>query len=425
MCRAADRTDAPPVDVLTGQGYRVLAVASRGTDADEAASEVRQPHGLRLLGYVGLLDPLRPEVPEAIARCHKAGIRVSMVTGDHPSTAFTIARSLGLAESPREVMTGAEIAALESDRSTLRERIGRASVFARVEPTQKLTIVDLLQSRGELVAVTGDGVNDAPALRAAHIGVAMGRSGTDVARGAADLILADDNFASIVGGIEEGRITYANIRKIVMVALATGLAEIGLVLGALIAGLAVPLTAVQLLWLNVVTNGIQDVALGFGRGEGDELDAPPRRPDEPLIDRHALLFMLLPAIYMAVSGLLLFQWQLGQGASLDAARNLVLFTTVLFQNVYVLAARSERRSAFATSLASNPWLLAGVAAALLLQLFAQNMPVLGDVLGTQPLSSADYVIACAVAFGLVLVTEVAKLILRAEHGARTGAARLT
>lgn len=412
MCRASDQADGQVIETLTRQGFRVLAVAAGDLDGSDPSSDVRQPQGLRLLGYVGLLDPLRPEVPAAIASCQKAGIRVCMVTGDHPSTALTIARLLGFADSPSEVVTGAEIVALAGDQPALASRIARAGVFARVEPTQKLTIVDVLQSQGELVAVTGDGVNDAPALRAAHIGVAMGRSGTDVARGAADLILADDNFASIVGGIEEGRIAYANIRRIVIVALVTGLAEIGLVMGALLAGLPVPLTAVQLLWLNVVTNGIQDVALGFGRGEGDELDAPPRRPEEPLIDRRALLFMLLPAVYMAASGLLLFQWQLERGATVDAARNLVLFATVVFQNVYVLAARSERRSILATPLASNPWLLAGVSGALALQVAAQYVPVLRDVLGTQPLSGEDYALSCLAAAGLVGCTEIVKLLQR-------------
>lgn len=405
MCRPANQARGAAIEALTGQGYRVLAVAMATLPSGAPLMDPAHPSGLTLLGHVGLFDPLRPEAADAVARCQRAGIQVRMVTGDHPATALTIARTLGLAASAQEVMTGRDIAALEADPDRRDARIAASRVFARVEPAQKLAIVDALQRQGELVAVTGDGVNDAPALQAAHIGVAMGRCGTDVARGAADLILTDDNFASIVAGVEEGRITYANIRKIVIVLLATGLAEIGLILGALLLGLPVPLTAVQLLWLNVVTNGIQDVALGFGRGEGDELDRPPRRPDEPLIDAQALALMLPAALYMTICALALFRWQLGQGATVDEARNLVLFATVLFQNAYVFAMRSERRSLLREPLTSNPWLLAGILGALLLQLAAQYLPLLQTVLGTAPLRGTDYAIAGMAALGLLITTE--------------------
>jgi len=199
-------------EALAVEGFRVLAPAERRIGPGGSSSRLNAPTGLTLLGFVGLTDPIRPEVPEAIARCAAAGISVRMITGDHPGTAFSIARSLGLAERDEDVVTGKTLA-LISDDAELAHRVAAARVFARVEPAQKLAIVKALQARGEVVAVTGDGVNDAPALAAAHIGVTMGRSGTDVARGSADLILTDDNFASIVAGVEEGRIAYGNIRR--------------------------------------------------------------------------------------------------------------------------------------------------------------------------------------------------------------------
>ncbi|USR00045.1 HAD-IC family P-type ATPase [Sphingomonas aerolata] len=195
-------------------------------------------------------------------------------------------------------MTGTQMSGLTHKLAELSTLVLAGRVFARIEPVQKLEIVQILAASGELVAVTGDGVNDAPALQAAHIGVAMGIAGTDVARGAADLVLADDNFASIVAGVEEGRVTYANVRRIVIILLATGMAEIGMFLGAVAFGLPMPLTAVQLLWLNLVTNGAQDVMLGFGRGEGDELRQPPRAPGEPLLDLSAIALMIPPAVVM-------------------------------------------------------------------------------------------------------------------------------
>ncbi|MCY7280551.1 MAG: HAD-IC family P-type ATPase [Sphingomonas bacterium] len=398
---------------LAAAGLRVLAVA-RGV-ADDAAASSAQPSNLTLCGLVALSDPVRPEVPAAIAACKTAGVEVRMVTGDHPATALAIARSLGIAEDEREVATGAQIAALSGN--ALRDRLASASVLARFEPAQKLALVEALERGGHLVAVTGDGVNDAPALKTAHIGVAMGKSGTDVARGVADLVLTDDNFASIVGGIEEGRNTYDNVRRIVIVLVGTGLSEVAMFAAALMLGVPMPLTAVQLLWLNVVTNGLQDVMLGFERGTGDALDRPPRPPRQPLLDRTALMMLIPPALYMAATAIGLFAWRLDAGASVEQARNFVLFTTVLFQNAYVLSMRSERTSIFRMSLFGNPWLLAGISGALLLQLVAQYLPIAATVLGTAPLAALEYGTALIAALGLVVVTEVNKFLLgRGQKG---------
>lgn len=379
MCAPPDPALLAAAEAMATAGYRVIALASGSAAAPDRAA-LADPRGLTMIGCLALLDPLRPEAAAAVAQCRAAGIAVRMITGDHPATALTIARTLGLAESEAEVLTGREIAALAPDARTA--RILAAGVFARTEPAQKLLIVETLAAAGHVVAVTGDGVNDAPALQAAAIGVAMGRSGTDVARAAADLLLTDDNFASIVAGVEEGRVCYANIRKIAIFLLGTGLAELLMFLGAVAVGLPMPLTAVQLLWANIVTEGVQNVTLAFGRGDGDALRRPPRAASARLIDGHALLRMVPPALVMALVALLLFDRAIDAGASIEAARNGVLLCVVLFQNVFLLSVRSLHRSVFAEPLSRNPWLFAGIAAALLLHLAAMTWPPLQALLGT-------------------------------------------
>ncbi|WP_158274653.1 cation-translocating P-type ATPase [Sphingosinicella humi] len=406
MCELRDDGASRAAVWLAEAGYRVLAVAGRALAPNESI-DCGSPHGLRLLGWVGLLDPIRPEAPAAIARCAEAGIKVRMITGDHPGTALTIARQLGLTATAEQVVTGQDLGAAHPERFA--ELVAKGRVFARIEPTQKLRIVETLSAAGELVAVTGDGVNDAPALKAAHIGVAMGRAGTDVARGASDLVLSDDNFASIVAGIEEGRITYANIRKIVIFLLATGIAEIFMFIGAVGLGLPMPLTPVQLLWSNLVTNGAQDVMLGFGRGEGDELRRRPRRPNEPIIDGSALVLMLPPAATMSVLALAIVQWGVDRGMALAEIQNAVLLMTVLFQNAYVLCMRSEHRPLHREPPLSNRWLLLGVGLALSLHLLAMHWSPLRAVLGTGPVEP-PILVACLAGMALiVIVTEATKL----------------
>lgn len=411
MCSAVPAALVAQAEDLAQAGYRVLALAS----ADAQEQPIPGTHDLQdmtLLGWVGLLDPVRPEAPAAIALCAEAGISVRMVTGDHPATARTIAAELGLPCSDGQLVTGADIARLANDEPRLAERVRQGRVFARIDPRQKLRIVQILTGSGEIVAVTGDGANDAPALQAAHIGVAMGQGGTDVARSSADLVLADDNFASIVAGIDEGRITYANIRRIVIFLLATGIAEIGMFLGALALGMPMPLTAVQLLWLNLVTNGVQDVMLGFGGGEGDELRQPPRPPDERILNRSALALMVPPALAMTVLALLMIGW--GEARSLPHAQiqNGVLLLVVVFQNAYVLCMRSERRPLWREPLTSNPWLLLGVALALGLQVLAMNWPPLQEVLGTAPVGGFVLGLCATGAAVTVVVTEATKWVFQ-------------
>ena len=403
---------------MAAAGYRVLAVASgevAGLHAEAGSPQALE--GLDFLGFVGIIDPLRAEVADAVARCRMAGVKVRMVTGDHPATALAIAKELGIAEARDDVITGAELGALADDPEVFDSTVARARVFARVEPVQKLTIVQTLQRAGHFVAVTGDGVNDAPALAAANIGVAMGKEGTEAARGAADLILTDDNFASIVAGIEEGRIAYDNVRKVIYLLISTGAAEVVLFALAIAAGLPLPLFAVQLLWLNLVTNGIQDVALAFEKGEPGVLERRPRPPRQPIFDRRMVEQTIVSGAFIGTVAFLYFSWSLSLGWSEIQARNSLLLLMVLFENVHVFNCRSETRSAFRIPLASNPLLIAAVIAAQGVHIAAMFTPGLRDVLGVAPIAVADWFMIAAVALSLIVVMELYKR-LRPPRGPR-------
>ncbi|GAB2801988.1 HAD-IC family P-type ATPase [Halomonas shantousis] len=384
------------------EGFRMLAVAGGQVDGTDE-SDLR---GLEFLGLAAMIDPVRDEVPESIEQCYGAGVGVRMVTGDHPDTAFAIGHGLKLAEDRDQVITGK---ALSEAGDTADECIGRARVFARVEPLQKTEIVESLQRAGHFVAVTGDGVNDAPALDRANIGIAMGASGTDVARSSGDLILADDNFASIVPGIEWGRTAYDNVRKVVWLLLATGAAEVLLFLLALGFGMPIPLTAVQLLWLNMVTNGIQDVALGFEKTEPGVLKRPPRSPDEPIFNRRMVENVLVSGLYIGLVafGVYFYLYSV-MGMDEGQARNITLLLMVLFENIHLLSCRSENRSLFAVPLRSNPLLLVSILAAHGLHIAAMYIPGLSDVLGIAPVSLQTWVVLLGIAATLLVVDESAK-----------------
>jgi len=392
---------------LAAAGYRVIALAEGPARPHLRKLEEDDLQGLRLLGFAGLIDPLRREAAEAVARCRSAGLQVRMITGDHPETALAIARKLDPAHPPAEVVTGRELAALSG--RALEDRILSAEVYARVEPAQKTLIVQALQRGGHFVAVTGDGVNDAPALKAAHVGVAMGASGTDVARAAADLIITDDNFASIVAGVEEGRTAYDNIRKMVWFLLSTGVAEIMLFMLALGAGLPMPLTAVQILWLNLVTEGIQDVGLALEGKEPSVMSRPPRRPNEPIFDRRMIVQCLVTGGYIGGLSFGLFWWlHERSGLTEEAARNWLMLFLVFFQNLHVLNCRSEVRSFFRVPIHSNPALLIGIAAALGVHVSAMYLPGLSGVLGAAPLEPAQWGAVLALAATVLAVGELLK-----------------
>ncbi|WP_184055813.1 cation-translocating P-type ATPase [Sphingomonas aerophila] len=411
MCDAVDDRVHRAAERLATDGYRVLALAGTAV-ADVDAVDLAHPNGLALIGLVGLLDPLRPEAGPAIRACRSAGIRVCMVTGDHPATAMAIARQLGLAHRDGQLLTGAEMERLATNTDALQAAVRGARIFARMDPSQKLTLVEALRADGEVATVTGDGVNDAPALQAADLGVAMGLGGTDVARGAADLILTDDNFASIVAGVEEGRVAFANIRKVTMFVLGTGLAEIGTFVVALLAGLPMPMTAVQLLWANLITESAQTAALALGRGEGDELARKPRASGGHVVDRAALALLLPPAIAMAAFAGGLFCWELSRGNTVIESRGSVLLATVLFQNIFALTLRSEGRPIWRERLTSNPWLLLGVAAALLIQSAAFTITPLAGLLGIVPPDLASIVVCIGGAVLTLAAAEAAKFARR-------------
>ena len=407
---------------LATAGYRVLAVAEGQLGISEVES-ARQSglapgtlNDLVLLGFVGMIDPLRPEAPAAIKACQQAGIEVAMVTGDHPVTAFAIASELGLAHDPGQVVTGAELQAADArGGKVLDQLVARGRVFARVEPQQKLQIVQSLIRLGHFVAVTGDGANDAPALRAANIGVAMGKQGTDVARETAELIITDDNFSSIVAGVEEGRVAYGNIRKVIFLLVSSGAAELVMFTLSVAAGLPPPLLPAQLLWLNLVTNGIQDVALAFEPGEGNELRRPPRSPREPIFDRLMLERMATSALVMGGISFAAFHWMLANGWQVFDARNGVLLLLVLFENVQAGNARSEHRSILSLSPLRNRFLFLGTLGAQLLHIGALYTPGLRHVLHLEPVSLRQWIVSLMLALSLFVALELHKLVRRRVH----------
>ncbi|MEX1023936.1 MAG: HAD-IC family P-type ATPase [Planctomycetota bacterium] len=398
---------------LSAEGFRVLAFAAGAADRPAAKEQPGPPRVLGFLGFACMIDPLREGAADAVASCNSAGIVVTMVTGDHPITALAIARELGLADSMQQVVTGSDIEVAGPD--GLPGLIEATRVYARMSPHQKLDLVNAAREAGHFVAVTGDGVNDAPALRAANLGVAMGKAGTDVAREASDLVITDDDFTTIVTGIEQGRIAYDNVRKVGFLLVSTGAAEVFLIMGALVLGLPVPLLAVQLLWLNLVTNSIQDVALAFERSEGDVLERPPRAPNERIFDRLMIERTLVSAVTMSAIALGVLWYVTKAGMEMDAARNMVLLLMVFFENVQVGNSRSERKSIFRHSPLKSPILLTGTLAALGVHIASLFIPFMQRALGTAPVDFGAALILAALAMTLAATSEVHKWFYRRRH----------
>jgi magnesium-transporting ATPase (P-type) len=412
---------------MASRGYRVLALAEAAcAEPVDSARVPPEPANLTFLGFVGMIDALRTGVREAVENCQKAGVQVCMVTGDHRVTALAIARDLGLATSDDQVVTGAQL--IETPPEKLPELIQQTTIFARVAPHQKLQIVEAARRAGHFVAVTGDGVNDAPALRSANIGVAMGKGGTDVAREAAELVISDDNFATIVAGIEEGRIAYDNIRKVIYLLISTGAAEIVLVGLAVITDTPLPLLPVQLLWLNLVTNGIQDVALAFEPGEGDVLRRAPRPPKDRIFNRLMIERTVIAAVVMSCVGFGLFYWLLPANytpVQLAAAQNSLLLLMVLFENVHIGNCRSETKSAFIMSPLRSPILLGGVVAAFLVHLAAMYFPPMQKVLGTSPVEPWQWSVLIGLSLTVFVAMEIHKVVWAYRNRATSVAADTT
>ncbi|MBC8288321.1 MAG: HAD-IC family P-type ATPase [Nitrospinae bacterium] len=405
MCeKKSIKTILQTVEEMATKGYRVLAFAHgpapKNLDPHHPPAE---PTKLEFLGLTGMIDPLREGVCEAIAYCREAGIDVAIITGDHPVTALTIARDLGLELTPEQVVIGTQL----QDRSheEMQEIVKTARVFARVAPYQKLELVNAMRAVGHYVAVTGDGVNDAPALRTANIGVAMGQSGTDVAREAAELVISDDNFATIVKGVKQGRIAYENIRKVIFMLISTGAAEVVVVTLAVATGFPLPLTPVQLLWMNLVTQGIQDVSMGFEHGEGDELKRKPRDVEEPIFNHLMIERSAFIAVWIGTLAFILFQQLLQAGVALESARNVLLLFIVLFVNIHMFNCRSETKSAFKTPLMQNPVLLFGVLGAFLSHVLVMYLPVGQLILKTQPVDGKTWLLVVTLASTSILLME--------------------
>ncbi len=414
-------------DALATEALRTLAVAFRSLPNEPAnrdSFDEAIERELVFVGLIGMIDPPRPEAREAVAQARAAGIRPIMITGDHPKTAAVIAAELGIASSPLAV-TGAELEAMTDD--ALDRAVREVSVYARVNPEHKLRIVKALQRNGETVAMTGDGVNDAPALKTADIGIAMGMTGTDVSKEAADMVLADDNFATIVAAVEEGRAIFLNIRKFLRYLLSSNIGEImTMFFGFLFAGMiglvsstgevVLPLLATQILWINLVTDGAPALAIGADPADSDAMRRPPRPRSEGVITTQMWRNIFLVGLVMAIGTLLVLDAALPGGliegtGSVAYGRTMAFTTLVLFQLFNVFNARSDRRSAF-VGLFGNRWLWAAIALSLMLHGIVVYTPVLQQAFSTVDLSAGDWLFCTAVASSVLWLSELRKAIER-------------
>jgi len=387
---------------MARDALRVLAIATRRDATPDTAER-----GMTLLGLVGMSDPPRPEARAAIETCERAGIRVLMITGDHPLTAEAIARELGLLKDGR-VVTGAELGRL--DDAALEREVDHIDVYARVSPADKMRVVDALQKRGHVVAMTGDGVNDAPALKKADIGIAMGLSGTDVAREAAAMTLTDDNFASIVAAVEEGRGVFGNIKKYLMFLLSSNIGEIGLMAGTALLGMPLPLTAVQILYVNLATDGLPALALAVDPPENDLMQRPPRDPRAGIFGPRVVALMLIGGAWSMFANIGLFAWALHSGRPLAEAMSMTFASLVLIQFLKAYSYRSDRVSVLHRTFA-NRWLNLAVAWEVMLLLCVLYLPALQAPFDTFDMSPADWAIVLGVAATVLPVLDVAKATL--------------
>jgi Ca2+-transporting ATPase len=388
---------------MAAEALRVLAVAGKPGASAEAADK-----DMTFLGLVGMIDPPRREARAAVRECGQAGIKVIMITGDHPLTAEAVAQELGISKNGR-IVAGPELEAM--DDANLERVIESIEVCARVSPTHKLRIVTALQKRGQIVAMTGDGVNDAPALKKADIGIAMGITGTDVSKEAAAMTLTDDNFASIVAAVEEGRGIFSNIKKYLMYLLSSNIGEIGLMAGATLAGLPLPLSAVQILYVNLATDGLPALALAVDPPEEDLMRRPPRDPSTGIFTRPVVMLMLVGGLWSTVVNLGLFVWALNSGRSIQEAMTMTFVSLVLIQFFKAYNFRSDRHSVLRRPFA-NKWLNLAIIWELIMLALILYVPLLERTFGTFGLSLRDWLIIIALAFTVSPVLELAKWIER-------------
>jgi Ca2+-transporting ATPase len=390
---------------MADQALRVLAVAYK---PDVVNGDAEQH--MIFLGLLGMIDPPRPEAKTAVRTCAQAGIKTVMITGDHPLTAQAIARELGILKTGR-VITGVELEAI-SDTDFERE-VENIEVYARVSPKDKLRVVTALQKKGLITAMTGDGINDAPALRKADIGVAMGVTGTDVTKEAGAMTLLDDNFASIVGAVEEGRKIFDNIKKYLMFLLSSNIGEIILMAAASFTGLPLPLTAVQILFVNFVTDGFPALALSVDPPEDDLMRRPPRNPHRGIFTRPVVILIMTGGLWSAIVNLCIFTWALNSGMPLIKAMSMTFVSLILIQFFKAYLLRSDRLSVLNRPF-SNKWLNLAILLEILLIGSVIHVPLLEDVFGVVALSLTEWLIILGAAFTILPPLEIAKWMLRRE-----------
>ena len=416
--RRVDRAAAvAAADALAAEGLRVLACGVAVPADPSHFTEAQISGSITFTGLQAMLDPPRDAAAPAVAACHSAGIAVKMITGDHPGTASAIAESVGVlvpgAPGQRSVMTGAQLAALSADEFP--DLVDEASVFARVSPEQKLRLVEALQAKGHVVAMTGDGVNDAPALRQASIGVAMGRGGTEVAKDAADMVLTDDDFATIEAAVEEGRGVFDNLTKFITWTLPTNIGEGLVILAAIAMGAMLPILPTQILWINMTTAVALGLMLAFEPKEAGIMTRPPRDPGQPLLTRALMGRILLVSSLLVAGSWWLFEWELAQGSSLAEARTAALNVFVVVEAFYLFSCRSLIHSAWRIGLFTNRWLIVGVAVQALAQIAITYLPVMNTIFDTAPLQAEVWLRIFGIAVVVSLVVAAEKW-LRARSG---------
>jgi len=361
------------------------------------------------VGLAGMIDPPRPEAKDAIRLCKQAGIVTIMITGDYKETAFAIAKELGMAEDENQAITGTELDNLSDEE--LREVVKTARVFARVSPEHKVRIIDALKDNGHITAMTGDGVNDALALRKADIGVSMGITGTDVAKSTAELILTDDNFASIVAAVEEGRVIYDNIRKFVYFLLSCNIGEIILVFASIIIGLPIPLIPIQLLWLNLVTDSFPALALGVESGDPDIMKNPPRNPSEPLLNRDLMIRTVIQSIAIGISTISAYLQALNfYPDNLTMARTITFTTLILAELLRAYSTRSQKHTLLEIGIFTNTTLVYGTLLSFFLTLAVLYIPQMQPIFNTLPIGWEEWKIVLTFAFIPLIIGELYKFV---------------
>ncbi len=402
---------------MARQALRVLGVAYRPmAQVPEEPNPETVERNLTFLGLLGMIDPARPEVKVAIAKAKGAGLKSVMVTGDYKDTAEAIATEIGMLSKGGLVLTGADLNRMSDEE--LANVVDKVDAYARVSPQHKMKIVDALKSRGHVVAMTGDGVNDAPALKRANIGIAMGITGTDVTKETADMVLTDDNYASIVSAIEEGRVIYSNIRKFVFYLISCNIGEILIIFLAMLAGLPIPLRPIQLLWLNLVTDGAPALALGLEKGDPDIMKRPPRPSKEPVINREMLIGLAVQAVVMtaAVLGAYLIAGAHTQANADDPLlprwQTVAFATLICSELLRAYTARSERYALLKIGVFGNQWMQYAVGASFVLLLLAVYVPFLQRIFGTVSLSIGDWLMMLPFILMASVAAELTKTYLR-------------